>query len=140
MYSRILVPVDLDEPSSWEKAAPTALAMAGCFGAKVELIHVLSDIDLAVQAEWSGLAVRRMLATARSRLDLLAMDLDEKAGIETHVAMGRVYRAILDLAEQRGIDLIVMASHRPEMKDYLIGTNSERVVRHAGCSVMVVRD
>ena len=36
-------------------------------------------------------------------------------------------------------DLIVMASHRPELKDYLIGPNAARVVRHADCSVQVVR-
>ena len=47
--------------------------------------------------------------------------------------------AILDLAEKIGADLIVMASHRPELKDYLLGPNAARVVRHAECSVMVVR-
>jgi nucleotide-binding universal stress UspA family protein len=36
-------------------------------------------------------------------------------------------------------DLIVVGSHRPAMKDYLLGTNAARVVRHAHCSVLVVR-
>jgi nucleotide-binding universal stress UspA family protein len=36
-------------------------------------------------------------------------------------------------------DLIVMASHKPTVTDYLLGANAAHVVRHAGCSVMVVR-
>ena len=36
-------------------------------------------------------------------------------------------------------DLIVMGSHRPELRDYLLGPNAARVVRHAPCSVVVVR-
>ena len=140
MYSSILVPVDLDEPSSWKKAVPTALALAKCFGAKVGLVHVVSDVLLAVEAEWSGLALRRILDTARARLALLADKLRADAEIDVHVATGSVYRGVLDMCEQAQADLIVLASHRPEIKDFLIGENAERVVRHARCSVMVVRE
>ena len=140
MYSSILVAVDLDEPSSWQKSVPTALAIGKCFGAKVGLVHVVSDVLLAVEAEWSGLALHRILETARARLGLLADELKTDTEIEAHVATGRVFRGILDVAEQKRADLIVLASHRPEMKDFLIGENAERVVRHARCSVMVVRD
>ena len=140
MYSSILVPIDLDEPSSWRKSVPTALAIGKCFGVKMALIHVVSDELLAVEAEWSGLALRRILDTARARLGLLADGLKAETEIEIHVATGRVYRGVLDVAEQVGADLIVMASHRPEMKDFLIGENAERVVRHARCSVLVVRE
>ncbi len=47
---------------------------------------------------------------------------------------------ILKAVEETGCDLIVMASHRPALKDYLLGPNAARVVRHANCSVLVVRD
>lgn len=140
MYSSILVAVDLDQPSSWQKAVPTALAIAECFDAKVGLVHVVSDVLLAAEAEWSGLAMRRILETAHARLGLLADSLKADSEIEVHVATGRVYRGVLDIAEQTRADLIVLASHRPEMKDFLIGENAERVVRHARCSVLVVRE
>jgi nucleotide-binding universal stress UspA family protein len=45
---------------------------------------------------------------------------------------------ILDASNRFGADLILMASHRPELKDYLLGPNASRVVRHAQCSVLVV--
>ena len=57
-----------------------------------------------------------------------------------HVAHGTIYKEILHLAEKFGCDLIVMASHRPELADYLLGPNAARVVRHAPQSVMVIRD
>ena len=140
MYSSILVAVDLDEPSSWQRSVPLALAIGKCFGAKVGLVHVVSDAILALDAEWSSLALRRILETARARLGLLAEELKADVEIQAHVATGRVFRGILDIAEQERADLIVLASHRPEMKDFLIGENAERVVRHARCSVMVVRN
>ena len=140
MYSSILVPIDLDEPGSWRKSAPTALALAGFFDARIALVHVVSDMLLEAEAEWSGLALRRILDTARARLGRLADELKADGGIGVHVATGRVYRGVLDVAEQVGADLIVLASHRPEMKDFLIGENAERVVRHAPCSVLVVRE
>ena len=46
---------------------------------------------------------------------------------------------IIRIAERAEADLIVLASHRPEMKDYLIGANAASVARHARCSVLVVR-
>ena len=62
--------------------------------------------------------------------------------IETHehVLHGNIYKGILATADAEGCDLIVLASHRPEMKDYLLGPNAARVVRHARQSVYVVRD
>ena len=47
---------------------------------------------------------------------------------------------IVKAAQQTNCDLIVMASHRPELSDFLLGPNAARVVRHAACSVMIIRD
>ena len=140
MYSSILVPVDLEEASSWRKAVPAALALGRCFGARVALVHVVPDSLLVLRAQWSGPAVRHILDGARTRLARLADDCAEGGEVETHVTSGSVYGGILEVAERCGADLIVLASHRPEMKDYLLGANASRVVRHARCSVMVVRE
>ncbi len=42
--------------------------------------------------------------------------------------------------EEVGAERIVMASHRPELRDTLIGPNAARVMRHANASVLVVRE
>jgi len=45
------------------------------------------------------------------------------------------------LAEARfwGADLIIIGSHNPSIRTHLLGSNAEKIVRHANCSVMVVR-
>jgi nucleotide-binding universal stress UspA family protein len=55
------------------------------------------------------------------------------------VAQGSIYRKILRMAEKIGADLIVMPAHRLKLQDYLLGTNTAKVVRHAQSSVLVVR-
>jgi nucleotide-binding universal stress UspA family protein len=77
---------------------------------------------------------------AAARLDMLAREFPSEIAIELRVASGSVARAILDIAAEIDADLIVLASHRPAMKDWHIGANASRVVRHAPCSVFVVRD
>jgi nucleotide-binding universal stress UspA family protein len=82
-----------------------------------------------------------MIAEAEKRLaTIVAESVPKELTVETTIGQGSVYAEILRTARDSGADLIVMASHRPEMKDYLIGTNAARVVRHASCSVLVVRE
>ena len=140
MYSSILVPIDLEEPSSWAKAVPTALALARCFDARATLATVLEDRIARREAQWSGIAYRELLGRAEARLASLADELRGEASLETRIGTGGICGGILDLAAATGADLVVLASHRPEMRDWLIGANAARVVRHAGCSVLVVRD
>jgi len=52
---------------------------------------------------------------------------------------GSVYDVILKIADKIKADLVVMASDSPEHHHYLLGPNASRVVRHAKCSVLVVR-
>ncbi len=140
MYRSILVPVDLDEPSSWEKALPTAVSLSRCFDASLALVTVVPDWNLVLEAQWSPIAFREFLDLATARLATLAGSVTEIADVGHHVETGRVYGGILAVAERLNADLIVLSSHRPEMKDYLLGANASRVVRHARCSVFVVRD
>jgi len=51
-----------------------------------------------------------------------------------------IYAEILGVAEEAEADLVVVGSHLPAVKDYLLGTNAARVVRHARCSVFDARE
>ena len=59
---------------------------------------------------------------------------------------GGVFRALrsipvtLDMAKDMSADLIVVSSGRDDLKDFLLGPNAARIVRHADCSVLVVRN
>jgi nucleotide-binding universal stress UspA family protein len=53
--------------------------------------------------------------------------------------MGSIYHEVLHEVEDMGADLVVVGSHRPSMRSYLLGSNAATIVRHATCSVLVVR-
>jgi nucleotide-binding universal stress UspA family protein len=55
------------------------------------------------------------------------------------VSVGSIGGEIISVAKDRAVDLILMASHRPEMRDYLIGPDASYVAQHADCSVLVLR-
>ena len=139
MYSRILIPVDLDEPSSWSKAVPVAQTMGTAFSASVTLCTIVPDSVAVIEAQWSRLSLQALLNKASARLSLLANELGGEE-IAKQVGTGNIASGILSIAEKIDADLIVLSSHRPEMRDWLLGANASRVVRHASCSVLVVRD
>ena len=81
------------------------------------------------------------MARASEELEALAAKgVPEGVSSKIHVVYGGIYEQIIETADSIGVDLIVVASNRPELKDYLLGPNAARVVRHANCSVLVVRD
>jgi nucleotide-binding universal stress UspA family protein len=62
-----------------------------------------------------------------------------KDNISHAVRFGSIYVEILAEADEWNADLIVIGSHRPSMATYLIGSNAKTIVRHAKCSVLVIR-
>ena len=79
--------------------------------------------------------VRRNRVAAEERLQEMA----EREGAEGRTVSGHAGRDIVDFAERHAVDCIVIASHRPVFSDHLLGSTAARVVRHASCSVHVVR-
>jgi nucleotide-binding universal stress UspA family protein len=61
------------------------------------------------------------------------------ADVRTVAVTGHSARSILDYAEAHDVDCIVIASHRPGLQDFFLGSTAARVVRHATCAVHVVR-
>ena len=53
--------------------------------------------------------------------------------------MHKTLACLVAVAARKKCDVIVMASHKPAIRDYVLGANAAHVVRHAACSVMVVR-
>ncbi len=141
MYRNILLPVDLGDEHSWRKALPTALALCKTFGAALHMVTVVPDFGLPLVAQYFPPDYEaKMHEQVADRLqEFVAAQVPESVPVLRIVASGKVYHEILTMAETIGADLIVMGSHRPELSDYLLGPNAARVVRHADCSVMVVR-
>lgn len=142
MYKSILLPVDLGHKSSWEKAAPQAVALAKQNNAKIHVLTVIPDFGMPlVGSFFPPDYAEKALQSSSEQLSALASEIiPDDLLAQVHTTQGTAYQEIMNTANQFGCDLIVMASHRPEMADYLLGPNAARVVRHAEQSVMIVRN
>ncbi len=142
MYKNILLTVDLDEESPWKKALPTALEYCQAFGATLHVVTVVPGFGMSFVGLYFPEDFKDK-ALAKANEDLGGfIGKHVPPGVETRhsIGYGSVYEEILRISKESKCDLIVIASQRPELDDYLLGPNAARVVRHAGCSVLVVRD
>lgn len=139
MFESIVVPVDTQEPSSWAAIIPTTISMVQANQARLTLCTIIPDFRAMMEAEWSVVGYRLMVDDAEARLANLTRQFSGIVGIQIEVGRGSIWRGIVEIASQAEADLIILASHRPAIKDYLLGTNALSVVQHAPCSVMVVR-
>lgn len=135
MYSNIIVPLAFDEDHNPDAALNVTRALAAP-GARVTLVHVMADVPgFAISYMPEGYA-QDLRRTIQAQLDGLAAEFEQGAGV---IRQGHAANEILELIDEIGADCVVIASHRPGMSDYLIGSTAARVVRHAPCSVMVMR-
>ena len=141
MFKEILFAVDLTAQESQQSALDAVLAFAKVSGARVHVMTVVPDFGMSIVASYFPENFeQRALQDASKQLRAYVKSHVPK-GVKTQhiVGHGTIYREILNAAADIGADLIVMASHRPEVTDYLLGPNAAKVVRHADCSVLVVR-
>ena len=141
MYKDILLAVDVQDPEDQMKAVGTAAEYAKAFGSTLHVISVVPDYGLAIVGSYFPPDhEEKTLAMAKENLQAFCdKHLPEGIEVQHIVGHGRIYQEVLRYAEEVGADLIVMASHKPGLEDYLVGPNAERVMRHASCSVLVVR-
>jgi nucleotide-binding universal stress UspA family protein len=140
MFKSILVPVDIAEVDVAKPGFDEAVELAKLSGAALRLIHVRSPVPYAmneyIPAEYYDSDEKSVLKA----LEDLAAKLDLPKGRVTVVSpFGSVYDEVLKEAARMKADLIVVGSHRPDWSTYLIGSNAANIVRHAKCSVLVMR-
>ena len=141
MYRKILLAVDLSDEAEAPKGLSEALELAKLSGGVLRLVNVQPLLPATfmeyVPADFDAEQERR----AQEALAALAATIDRPADrLSVAVASGGVYHELLRDAEEWGADLVVVGSHRPVMSDYLLGSNAKTIVRHAQCSVLVVRN
>ena len=144
MYSisKILVAVDFSENAT--RALDAAIAHASKFGAPIELVHAFcSQVPMIYFYEVP--VPDALLRDARNAAkEMLKVDKErvESANIEvkTHLCQAPAQTAITELAEKIAADLIVIGTRGHTGLDHvLMGSVAERTVRHAPCSVLVVK-
>jgi universal stress protein A len=148
--TKILVPTDFSAYS--DKALKQALDIAGEFGATVYVLHVIDEkIHSALGDEYSDLSItvkeieklrKGMMNEAKSRLHKQITKFPETKNVEVvgTVTTGVPYEEILRQREDKGIDLIVIASlGRSGIAKYLIGSVARNVLKGAKCPVLLTK-
>ena len=140
MFRKILVAVDLDDDSQNENLLRVTAEMANSNGADVYLLNVIGAAPSVVSQFLPESYEKMASAKIEQELTAVAADIDLPDGVkDICVRFGDVYKEILAHAENIAADLIIVASHRPQVRDFLLGTTAARIVRHALCSTLVVR-
>ncbi|NIA71328.1 universal stress protein [Pelagibius litoralis] len=141
MYEHILVPVDIEQMETSEKAVRTAVRIAQDYEATLHFLTVVAPLGSFASTFFPDGFSKEVSKAAREKLHAFTHSRNlDGLKVQHVVAHGAIYDQILSIAGKVNADLVVMASHRPELSDYLLGPNAARVVRHANCSVMVVRE
>lgn len=140
MYKRILVPIDLQDSAIADRVLEEAAYIAAASGAELHLLTVVPTYSMSIVGSFFPEGYEnKALVAAQGALKEFMANHEAAKGARGHVAHGTIYDEIMKAADNLDCDMIVMASHRPELKDYLLGPNAARVVRHARQSVFVVR-
>ncbi|MGB7305239.1 MAG: universal stress protein, partial [Burkholderiaceae bacterium] len=106
---------------------------------RVVLLNVIAEIPGYVAAQLPPTLHQNAISESRALLDGLVKNTALEKNSEVVVEEGNAAQVILRVAKERKTDLIVIGSHNPGVADYLLGSVAGKVVRHASCSVMVVR-
>ncbi|MFT0891153.1 universal stress protein [Pseudochelatococcus sp. G4_1912] len=141
MFKKIVVPIDLADLDIARKAVAQAAALARESGGTVRLVHVRSIMPVSFvefvpptfDEEQTQQMSEEMAEVAKS------VPLPPER-VSTVIRLGSVYNEVLEEASEIGADLIVVSSHQPGMSTYLLGSNAATIVRHATCSVLVLRN
>ena len=136
MFKNIVVPIDVDHEDRGAQMLEEAVRLKDDDG-RVTLVNVVADVPGLISAELPEDLVQKAAHGAKEKLSKMA----DAAGLsaDVQVRSGRPHQAIVDLADEVGADLILIGSHQPGVKDYLLGSTAASVVRHARCPVLVDR-
>jgi nucleotide-binding universal stress UspA family protein len=136
MYRKIIVPVDMGQLEKGEKILKKAMALLD-EGGSIVLLNVTESLPGYLTIEVPADFIDRNVADATERLKALNTAIGANA--EILVKVGSPASEIISVAAALDADLVIVASHRPNFSNYLLGATADRVVRHAKCSVLVDR-
>ena len=143
MFEKILVPLD-GSPLA-ERALTPALALAQQGHGEVILLSVPYAKQIVVE-DWDNYGFDQSLEQSQQELTAYLEGLKAKKAqpdltLKTVVEVGDEASVIVDMAVDEEIDLIVMATHgRSGISRWMLGSITERVLRHAPCPVLVIRE
>jgi len=142
MFKNIVVPVDLSDKQSVKVVFPAALNFVNAFASKIHLVYIMPDFGMKMVEDYLP---RHWMKDQKEKYNELLNEMIKKfvpEGVEVdfHIGRGAIYDEVINYSEKVDADLIILSAVRPQLKDYMLGPNASKIVRHSSISVMVIRD
>jgi nucleotide-binding universal stress UspA family protein len=142
-YRKIIATTDFSDQSL--AGVRRAADLAGRFGADLTVVYVVDDrlpaLILAASSESVAATVEKYRKRAAKTLETyVSTHLPGMDNVESVVLTGSPHEAVVELARERQVDLIVVGTHGHGFVGHvLMGSTAERILHHAPCPVLVVR-
>jgi len=140
-YGHLLLATDFSPHA--DLATLRAVELAGRYGAKISIVHVLDNMILyddftdPIPFDQVGL-YQELEDSSRQLLQKLADSLPKELDITTHLLNGNPGHEILDFAAEQEVDLVVLGSHGRRGLERLLGSVAAKIVKQADCDVLTV--
>jgi nucleotide-binding universal stress UspA family protein len=138
---KIIVPIDFSEHSEFALEAAASLAKKN--NAEILALHMLeiSDAILSHSDREQQTKAIFLLELAKKRFqNFLDKDYLKGVSLTPIVKHFKVFSEVSEVAKEHEADIIIMGSHGASgVKEFLVGSNTERVVRHSDIPVLVIK-
>lgn len=137
-FQSVLLPVEMVSPEAVEKEMKIALDLIADDG----VINIMFVDDVSVHHSMAAsmtYGYENKFDAHTFLTEIIEHWVPEQNRGKTIVRHGVIYDEIVAQARKSEVEAIIMASAKPKFRSYFLGSNASKVVRHASCSVVVVR-
>lgn len=145
---KILVPTDFSKPA--QIAVDVAVDIAKQANSQLILLHVIEEAsgtsfnitgEVDVSAGWEDKLFTMKLIERSKKQMAKAMEQLKDAGVKVkqELRVGTAFHGMRDIITEQKVDLVVMGTAgRTKLEEMVIGSNTEKVVRHSKCPVLTI--
>ena len=141
MFNKILLPLDIDYPKTAAAVYESTQKLAACSNAEIKLVGVMPGFSMPIVASFISDELKKE-TTERYRASFEEFIKANCKGEPPYsIRIGKHWEEIIKAAEKWEADLIVVYhNHRRDINEVFSGSCSDRVVEHAKCSVLRLRN
>ena len=142
MYKNIVVPVDLSDKQSIKALFPHAFSLVAAFGSNLHIVHIIPDFGTKMVEDYlpKNWKHDQKEKCSQQLQALVKTYVPEEIKAKCYVGHGAIYDEVINYSNKVNADLIIISAVRPQLRDYMLGPNASKIVRHSSVSVLVVRE
>ena len=141
-FKKIVIPIDLADKHSIRAVLPMALQLTQKCNSELFIIYIIPDFGMKVIEDYLP---KHWVKDQKNKhehqiKEIVKQHIPDEITVNIKVGRGAVYDEVIQYANDIKADLIMVSAVRPQLRDYMLGPNASKIVRHAGISVLVVRE